>query len=158
MATITEAATDFLAQRRIAVAGVSRNPQGHGSNTVYQRLRQRGYEVFAVNPPADEVEGDACYRSLGSIPNGVDALVIATSPENAEAVMKEAIEAGIERVWMHRGVGKGSSCVPATVLGRENGVQVIDGGCPLMFDPAADGLHKFMRPILQLFGSVPRQV
>jgi len=41
MATIKEAATEFLATKRIAVTGVSRNAQGHGSNVVYQRLRDR---------------------------------------------------------------------------------------------------------------------
>jgi len=50
MVSIKDAATEFLATKRIAVTGVSSNPKGHGSNVVYQRLRQRGYEVFAVNP------------------------------------------------------------------------------------------------------------
>ena len=68
MEKIKDAATEFLANRRVAVTGVSRNPHGHGSNIVYQRLRERGYEVFAVNPNADEVEGDACYHDLKSIP------------------------------------------------------------------------------------------
>lgn len=56
------AASAFLAHERIAVTGVSRKAQGHGSNAVYKRLRDRGYEVFAVNPNADEVEGDRCYH------------------------------------------------------------------------------------------------
>ena len=72
MATIKEAASEFLTNKRVAVTGVSRQPSGHGSNVVYQRLRQRGYEVFAVNPNADEVEGDPCYHDLRSIPGGVD--------------------------------------------------------------------------------------
>ena len=65
MPTVKQAASEFLANKRIAVTGVSRNPKGgHGSNIVYQRLRQRGYEVFAVNPNADTVEGDRCYLEL----------------------------------------------------------------------------------------------
>src|SRR6202162_4835130 len=80
MATIARAASEFLAKKRIAVTGVSRNPQGHGSNVVYQRLKERGYEVFAVNPNADKIEGDACYHTLGSVPGGVDAVVIGTRP------------------------------------------------------------------------------
>jgi predicted CoA-binding protein len=58
MGTIKEAASEFLSNRRIAVTGVSRNPQGHGANFVYKRLRDRGFEVFAINPNTDEVEGD----------------------------------------------------------------------------------------------------
>ena len=76
MITVKEAATEFLATKRVAVTGVSRNAQGHGGNVVYQRLRQRGYEVFAVNPNAETVEGDHAYPDLTSIPGGVDAVVI----------------------------------------------------------------------------------
>ena len=68
MLTLKEAAAEFLAKKRIAVTGVSRDPQSHGGNVVYQRLRQRGYEVFAVNPNADQVEGDPCFHDLKSIP------------------------------------------------------------------------------------------
>ena len=108
MTTVKEAATEFLAHRRIAVTGVSRTPQGHGSNVVYQRLRQRGYEVLAVNPNADQVEGDPCYEDLRSIPGGVDGVVIGTRPEIAEETMHECAELGIDYVWMHRAFGKGS--------------------------------------------------
>ena len=80
MPTIKAAASEFLASRRVAVTGVSREPKGHGSNAVYKRLRDRGYDVFAVNPNADEVEGDVCYHDLRSIPDGVEAVVIATRP------------------------------------------------------------------------------
>jgi uncharacterized protein len=104
MPTVKQAAAEFLANKRIAVTGVSRNPKGgHGSNIVYQRLRQRGYEVVAVNPNADTVEGDRCYHDLGSIPGGVEAVVIGTRPELAEATMRECAELGITQVWMHRG-------------------------------------------------------
>jgi predicted CoA-binding protein len=68
MLTVKKAASEFLAKKRIAVTGVSRKLQGHGSNVVYQRLRDRGYEVFAINPNADEVEGDRCYHDLKSVP------------------------------------------------------------------------------------------
>lgn len=158
MPTIKEAATEFLASRRIAVTGVSRNPQGHGSNAVYKRLRDRGYQVFAVNPNADEVEGDPCFHDLKSIPDGVEAVVIGTRPETAEATMSECVELGIRHVWMHRGPGPGSVSKTAAALGRGQGITVIDGGCPLMFDPTADFGHKCMRGIFKLTGAVPRSV
>lgn len=158
MPSIKEAASEFLAHKRIAVTGVSANPKGHGSNAVYQRLRARGYEVFAVNPNATEVEGDPSYHNLAAIPGGVDAVVIGTKPERAEATMKECDELGIGHVWMHRGPGPGSVSPEAAAYGRANGIKVIDGGCPLMFGPTADFGHKCMRPILSLTGAVPRQV
>jgi predicted CoA-binding protein len=155
---IKEAASEFLANKRVAVTGVSRHPESHGSNVVYQRLRERGYEVFAVNPNAEEVEGDPAYPDLRSIPGGVDAVVIATRPETADESMRECAELGIKHVWMHRGPGAGSVSKTAAAYGRERGIAVIDGGCPCMFDPTADPGHKVMRAIFTLTGNVPREV
>src|SRR5215470_10059645 len=156
MQNIKEAASAFLANKRVAVTGVSRTPKTHGSNTVYKRLRERGYDVFAVNPNADEVEGDPAYHDLRSIPGGVDAVVIGTRPERAEATIRECAELGIKHVWMHRGPDAGSVSAAATAYGRQHGITVIDGGCPLMFGPTADLGHKIMR--LVYAGHVPKQV
>jgi predicted CoA-binding protein len=158
MRSIKDAAAEFLDRERIAVTGVSRTPSGHGANVVYQRLRDRGYQVFAVNPNAEEVEGDTCYHDLGSIPGGVDAVVIGTRPETADATMRECVELGISRVWMHRGPGTGSVSASAAQYGREHGITVIDGGCPLMFGRTSDFGHRCMRPVLTLTGAVPRKV
>jgi predicted CoA-binding protein len=158
MQSIKEAAGEFLGRRRIAVTGVSRTPKDHGSNVVYKRLRDRGYEVFAVNPNADEVEGDPCYQDLKSIPGGVEAVVIGTRPEIAEDTMRECVELGIDHVWMHRGPGPGSVSDAATEYGRTHRVTVIDGGCPLMFGPTADTGHKVMRFLFTATGKVPRAV
>jgi predicted CoA-binding protein len=156
MATIKEAASEFLSHKRVAVTGVSRAPKNHGSNTVYKRLRDRGYEVFAVNPNTDEVEGDRAYPDLRSIPGGVEAVVIGTRPERADETMRECAELGIKHVWMHRGPGAGSVSDAATAYGRKRGITVIDGGCPCMFGPTADIGHKLMR--LVYAGKVPKQV
>jgi uncharacterized protein len=158
MQRIKEAASGFLAGKRVAVTGVSREPKTHGANVVYQRLRERGYDVFAVNPNADEVEGDRSYHDLRSIPGGVDGVVIATRPERADETMRECADLGIKRVWMHRGPGGGSVSESAADWGREHGIAVIDGGCPCMFGPTADRGHRAMRVVLTLTGNVPRQV
>lgn len=156
MQDISEAATAFLTKKRVAVTGVSRAPKQHGSNTVYKRLRERGYDVFAVNPNAESVEGDRAYPDLRSIPGGVEAVVIGTRPERADETIRECAELGIQHVWMHRGPGAGSVSVTATAYGREHGITVIDGGCPCMFNPTADFGHKVMRRIYS--GHVPKQV
>lgn len=158
MTTIKEAASEFLSQKRVAVTGVSRTPGGHGSNAVYKRLRERGYQTFAVNPNADEVEGDPAYHDLRSIPGGVDAVVIGTRAEIADETMRECAEIGIKHVWMHRGPGAGSVSKTAAVYGRGHGITVIDGGCPCMFDPTADLGHKAMRIVFTLTGNVPKEV
>lgn len=158
MQKIGEAAAEFLAKKRVAVTGVSRTPANHGSNVVYKRMRERGYEVFAVNPNADQVEGDRCYHDLRSIPGGVEVVVIATRPETAESTMRECAELGIKHVWMHRLMGAGSVSQAATDYGRQHGITVIDGGCPLMFPPTSDGGHRVMRWMSTLAGNAPRQV
>ena len=158
MQKIKEAASELLTHKRVAVTGVSRHPKDHGSNVVYKRLRDRGYEVFAVNPNADEVEGDHCYHDLRSIPGGVEAVVIATRPETAQQTMHECADLGIKHVWMHRGPGTGSVSHAAADYGRQQGIAVIDGGCPCMFGPTADFGHKAMQVLLSLSGSVPREV
>ena len=155
---ISDAAADFLSCRRIAVTGVSHAPKGHGSNAVYTRLRERGYDVFAVNPNAQNVEGDQTYPDLRSIPGGVEAVVIGTRPERALATVEEACELGITRVWMHRSIDAGSVSREAAAFGREHGMTVIEGGCPLMFSPTSDGAHKAMCWVLTLTGRVPRTV
>jgi uncharacterized protein len=156
MQSIDEAASAFLANTRVAVTGVSRTPKTHGSNNVYRRLRERGYEVFAVNPNAREVEGDPCYPDLESIAGGVDAVVIGTRPEIAENTMRECADLGIKHVWMHRGPGAGSVSAAAAAYGRQHGITVIDGGCPLMFPPTSDFGHRLMRVVYA--GKVPKQV
>lgn len=158
MMPLKEAASRFLDSERIAVTGVSRTPAGHGGNVVYQRLRGRGYQVFAVNPNATEVEGDPCFHDVRSIPGGVDAVVIATRPDAACSTMDECVDLGIDLVWMHRAFGGGSVSEAATELGRRHGITVLDGGCPLMFEPTSDGGHRFLRVVCTWAGTIPRVV
>ena len=158
MQPMKQATAEFLSHHRVAVTGVSRSPQNHGSNVVYKRLRERGYQVFAINPNAEQVEGDRAYPDLRSIPGGVDWVVVGTRPERAEATVRECADLGITRVWMHRAFGQGSVSAAATDFGRKRGITVIDGGCPCMFGPTADGGHRFMCAMLRLTGGVPRRV
>jgi uncharacterized protein len=115
---VKQAASEFLANKRIAVTGVSRTPGIHGSNAVYQRLRARGYTVFAINPNADVVEGDPRYHDLKSVPGGVEAVVIGTRPEIAEATMRERVDLGIGYVWVHHGAEASSVSAAATQYDR----------------------------------------
>ena len=157
MATLKQAADEFLAQRRIAVAGVSRTDSGHGANVVYKGLRNAGYEVFAVNPNAEEVEGDPCFHDLKSIPGGVDAVVVGTALQDSAGVVRDCAEQHIQRVWLHRSFGGGSVSDEAADLGRQHGITVIAGACPMMFLPGADIGHRCMRWVLGLTGGLPKE-
>jgi len=155
MPTLQEAVDDFLAQKRIAVFGVSRD-SAQAANLVYRNLRKANYEVFAINPNATEVEGDRCYADLSSIPGGVAAAVVATTPEVTDSVVRECAEHGVSRVWMHRSFGKGSVSGEAAAFCREQGVSVIAGACPNMFLPGTDVGHRCMRFVLKLTGGLPK--
>lgn len=148
------AALEFLAQKRIAVAGVSREPS-QTANAIYRRLRDNGYEVLPVNPSADEVEGDTCYPSVSAIPGTPEAVLIVTPPEAAAGVARDCVEAGVPRVWMHRSFGTGSVSDEATEICRRAGIAVLDGGCPLMFLEPVDMAHRCMRWILGKTGKLP---
>lgn len=156
MSTIKETVSDFLAQKRIAVVGVSRNG-GAAANTIYKKLREAGYRVFPVNPNTQEVEGDRCYANVSSIPEGVDGVVIATQPQVTDQIVRECAAAGISRVWMHRSFGEGSVSPEAVDYCRANNITVIPGGCPMMFCEPVDMGHKCIRWILNLTGGLPKQ-
>jgi len=154
MARLDEAVRLFLDQKRIAVAGVSRSG-GQPANAIYKKLRGAGYEVFAVNPAATEVEGGPCYPNLGAIPGGVEAVVIATPPAAAEGLVRESADLGVGHVWMHRSFGQGSVSASAATLGREKGLSVIDGACPMMYVNPDVG-HRCIRWILKVTGGLPK--
>jgi predicted CoA-binding protein len=148
---------DFLAQKRIAVAGVSRNQSHHPvGNLIYQRLKKTGHDVFAVNPNMQTFEGDRCYPDLKSIPGGVDGVVIITRPEVTDRIVEDCAEAKVRRVWMHQSLGKRSSVSPeAVTYCRQHDINVIAGACPMMFGPGADLGHTCMRWLLKLTGGLP---
>jgi predicted CoA-binding protein len=135
---------DFLAQRNIAVAGVSRDPK-QLANAVYRRLREGGRTVYAVNPNTDTVEGDRCYRSLADVPSPVDGVIVVVPAAKSAEVVRAALDRGVPRVWLHRGAGPSSVSPEAVELCRSAGVPVIDGACPLMFDEPVGFMHKMHR-------------
>jgi predicted CoA-binding protein len=157
MLSFDEAVADFLAQKRIAVAGVSRSG-GAAANFVFRKLRAAGHDVFPVNPAASEVEGGPCYQDLASIPGGVTAVVVMTPPHVAESVVRECARLGITRVWLHRSIGAGSASDAAVSAAREAKITLIPAGCPAMFSEPVDLAHKCFRWCLRLTGRLPAQV
>lgn len=154
MENIRAAAQEFLAQRRIAVAGVSRE-EGQAANAIYRRLRDAGYTVYAVNPRAGEVEGDPCYPSVAELPDPADGVLVVTHPDAAPAVARDCVRAGVRRVWLHRSFGAGSASAEAVEVCRDAGISVLDGGCPLMFLEPVDVGHKCIRWLLGVTGRLP---
>jgi len=148
---------DFLAQKRIAVAGVSRDNSHHPvGNLIYHRLKDTGHEVFAVNPNMQTFEGDHCYPNLQSIPGGVDGVVIITRPEVTERIVRDCTDAHVGRVWMHQSIGKSTSVSPRAVeYCRRHDISVISGACPMMYGENVDIGHTCIRWFLKLTGGLP---
>ena len=155
--TLDTKVNDFLAQKRIAVAGVSRNNSHHpAGNLIYRRLKDSGHAVFPVNPHMQTFEGDRCYPDLPSIPGGVDGVVIVTRPDVTERLVHQCSDAGVRRVWMHESMGKSTSVSPAAVeYCRQHDISVIAGACPMMYGGHVDVGHTCMRWILSLTGRLP---
>ncbi|HMA38600.1 MAG TPA: CoA-binding protein [Gemmatimonadales bacterium] len=155
--TLETKVEDFLAQKRIAVAGVSRDKSHHpAGNLIYQRLKRTGHEVFPVNPNMPSFEGDRCYPDVQSIPGGVDGVVIITRPETTQQIVRDCSSAGVRRVWMHQSMAKGSSVSPDAVeYCRQHDISVIAGACPMMFGPSVDFGHMCMRWMMKLTGGLP---
>lgn len=146
---------DFLAQKRIAVVGVSRDSSRHPvGNLIYRRLKKTAHEVFAVNPNMESFEGERCYPDVQSIAGGVDGAVIITQPEATARIVRDCDAAGVRRVWMHQSIGKGTSVsADAVEYCRQHDISVIAGACPMMY--VGDVGHKCMRWILKLTGGLP---
>jgi predicted CoA-binding protein len=155
MATLPKSVAAFLAGKRLAVAGVSRQPQ-QAANAVFRKLKATGYDVFPINPMAADVEGVRCYNSVGSVPGRLDGVVIATSPAVSVEIVRQCHDCGVPRVWLHRSFGDGSVSPHAVAECTARGIDCIVGGCPLMFCEPVDVGHRCMRWWLQWKGGVPR--
>lgn len=155
MTRIPDSIAAFLQGRRLAVAGVSRDP-AQPANAIFRRLKASGYDVFPVNPKAAEVEGVVCYPDLARVPGPIDGVMIATAPDVSIEVVRQCADLGIRRVWFHRSIGQGSVSEAAVKECGARGIEAIVGGCPLMFCEPVDLGHKCMKWWFQRQGRVPR--
>ncbi len=145
---------DFLAQKRIAFAGLSREPAGF-SGRLFDEFCRRGYDMVPVNPNASELRGRRCFARIRDIEPPVDAVLVMTPASATGEIVRDCEAAGVRRVWMYRGVGKGAVSPKAVAFCRERGIQAVPGNCPFMFLPDTAGFHRFHGFLLKLFGRYP---
>ena len=158
MAKIDNMVKDFLAQKKIAVVGVS-DKRETGCNLGYKKFKDNGYQVYAVNPRIATYDGAPCYPDLKAIPEKVDAVFILASPKVTEQIVDQCVDLGIQHVWMHcmmgtkPGLAAGMTSVSAEAVEkcRQNGIAVIPGSCPNQFLQPDFG-HAMMRGLWRLFG------
>jgi predicted CoA-binding protein len=138
---VRAAANEFLGCRRLAVVGVSTNPADF-TRSLFRELKSRHYDVVPVNPKGGELEGGRCYARVQDIAPPVEGALLLTPPRVTEQVVRDCVEAGISRVWMHRGVGRGCASPDAIRFCKEKGVNVVTDECPFMFLPQAGLVHR----------------
>jgi predicted CoA-binding protein len=149
---------DFLAQKKIAVVGVS-DKRETGCNAAYKRFKEAGYKVSGVNPRLTTFEGDPCYPDLASIPEKPDAVFMLTNPSISEQIVQQCVDLGVKHVWMHCMMGTKpglaasmtSVSQDAVQMCRDNGIAVIPGSCPNQFLKPDIG-HRLMRMMFRTFG------
>jgi predicted CoA-binding protein len=141
---------EFLLQKKIAIVGVSRKKTKFG-NAIYKELKQKGYQVFPINPHINIFEGDACYPDLLSLPEKVDAVVINVPSVQTEKVVREARQAGINKVWLQQG----SQSEEAVKFCEENGIDYVNNECILMFAQPSAFIHRAHRWIWGVLGKLP---
>jgi predicted CoA-binding protein len=158
MPKIDNLVQDFLAQKKIAIVGVS-DKRETGCNLSYKKFKEAGYQVYAVNPHISTYEGAPCYANLKSLPEKPDAVFMLTNPKVTEKIVSECVDLGIKRVWMHCMMGTKpglaanmtSVSQSAVEMCKANGITVIPGSCPNQFLDADFG-HKIMRGLWSMFG------
>jgi len=149
-----QAIDSFLSCRRIAVVGVSRDPRDF-SRAVLRAFVERGYDAVPVNSAGGEVEGRHAAARVGEVQPPPEAALLMTPPAATAQVVRECAEAGVKRVWMHRGAGRGAVSPEAVAFCRERGIEVVDGECPFMFLPGTGWFHGAHRLFKRLGGRLP---
>jgi uncharacterized protein len=140
----------FLTEKKIAIAGVSRNSKKFG-HTVFQELSQRGYDVYPVNPNTDSLGGTPCFQSISALPSDVRNLLIVTPKSQTAGVVKEAVSKGISGIWIQQM----SETPEAMQFALENKVDLVARQCILMWIEPVKNIHRFHRNLKKLFGLLP---
>ena len=155
MSSTLQTIEDFLAQKRIAIVGVSRDPKDF-STSLFREFVKRGYDVVPVNPKSTEVLGRPCFAHVHDVQPRPDAVLLMTTPEISEIVVKDCQQAGIRHIWMYRATGAGAVSPIAVEFCRQQGISVVAGECPFMFFPK-NGFHSIHGFIRKITGRYPKR-
>jgi uncharacterized protein len=152
--TTIEDVEDFLDQKRIAFVGVSRDAKDF-SRSLFRDLQRQGYTVIPINPQMTDVEGSRCFARVQDVTLPVDGALIMTPAAKSEEVVRDCAQAGVTRVWLHRGTGAGSASTAAVDLCQQFGIRVVAGYCPYMFLPQTPFFHRIHGFFMKLTGAYP---
>ena len=149
--TKKETIESFLGEKQLAVVGVSRSGKKFG-NAIYTELKSKGYTVYPVNPNAERIGDDVCYPNIAAIPEAVGGIIAVVPPAATAAVVVQAAEAGVRKIWMQRG----AESKEAIAACDERNLEVVHGECIFMFAEPVSSIHKVHRFFKKLFGGMPK--
>jgi uncharacterized protein len=141
----------FLKEKTIAIVGISRDPKSF-SAMANKELKAKGWRTVPVNPKAEAIDGEKCHPDLASLSEKPAAVLVMTPPGETAKVVREAVAAGIRKIWIQQG----AQSEEALRLCREGGVEAVAGKCIMMFAEPVGSFHAFHRWFARLFGQVPR--
>jgi predicted CoA-binding protein len=143
--------TTFLNGKRLAIAGVSRDPKKFG-HLVFKDLTKNGYTILPVNPNVESIDGVKCFKSVNDLPGDVESLLIMTPKPMTDNTLREAISKGIRNIW----VQQMSETKDTLRIAEEYQREIISGKCIYMFAEPVSGFHKFHRAVMKIFGGLPK--
>ena len=141
----------FLDAKRMAIAGVSRNPKKFG-HQVFKKLQEQSYSLFPINPDAGTIDGVQVYASVSELPGDVKYLLIVTGKKHTEKLVEEAIAREIDHIWIQQ------HCeTPAAIeIAEKAGIHLVAGECIFMWTEPVKGIHQFHKSIKRFFGVLPK--
>jgi uncharacterized protein len=143
---------EFLAQKTLAIVGVSRSGKKFG-NAILKDLTRLGYRLLPIHPEATQVDGVPAFPSFAALPEPVGGVIIVVPPARAESVVRDAAAHGIRRVWLQQGAGSAD----AIRFCEEQGISVVHGQCVLMYPkPSTAWIHGAHRWVWELIGRAPK--
>lgn len=145
---------DFLAVKRIAMIGVSRQSNDF-SRMLFAEFQKRGYDIVPINPNTEEINGVRCFARLQDATPPVEAALLMTPANVTAQAVRDCVAAGVRRVWMYRGVTQGAVSAEALAVCAEHGIEPVAGECPFMFLPGGNFVHGFHGWWRRLRGAYP---
>ncbi|MBN1596732.1 MAG: CoA-binding protein [Bacteroidales bacterium] len=142
---------DFFKNKKIAIAGVSRNPKKFGHRT-FKELSEKGYTILPINPEADAIDNVKCYKRVEDLPGDIESLLILTPKEKTDEILRSAIKKGIKNIW----VQQMSNTDETLKIAEEYQKEIITGKCIYMFTEPVAGVHRFHRTLVKIFGGLPK--
>ena len=115
----------LLSTKTIAIVGVSANTDRASYHVARYLQKKTQYELFFVNPAADEILGQKVYKSLSEIEQEIDLVDVFRKSADCLAVLDEAIAINAKSVWLQLGI----SVPEVKSVGEAAGLSVIMDRC-----------------------------